>query len=74
MKPLRVVQDMWKQAFIGEEKWAKTYRIPFEYKNGSGKYYEIGMIKCMLLDQLNPKWKNEFGLDKGFDVLLSEVE
>ena len=31
-----------------------------EYSGGSAKYYAMGMAQCMILDKLNPGWKDGF--------------
>ena len=46
---------------------------PFTYQNGSGKYYEMGMLKCMILDQIAPDWKESFCVTTDLDVLLAET-
>ena len=57
----------------GQEAWEKTYMAPFTYQNGSGKYYEMGMLKCMILDQIAPDWKESFCVTTDLDVLLAET-
>lgn len=42
--------------------------IVSEYADGSAKYYRTGMAQCMILDKLNPEWKN------GFDFSESVME
>ncbi len=57
----------------GQEAWAETYMAPFIYQNGSGKYYEMGMLKCMILDQIAPDWKESFDVTTDLDVLLEKA-
>ena len=38
----------------GDEVWKKQFLQAFSYADGSGKYYDMGMYKCMLLDQCLP--------------------
>ncbi len=54
----------------GNEAWSKNYMGDFEYANGSGKYYEMGMLKCELLDQIVPNWQSDFSVFNGVDELL----
>lgn len=35
-----------------------------EYGGGSTKYYQVGMAQCMILDTLDPDWKNGFDFSK----------
>jgi len=53
----------------GNEAFEKQYTGQTEYQKGSGKYYTAGMLKCYLLDELNPDWKT--GYD--FSVSLTEL-
>lgn len=55
----------------GESTWETVYLSEFQYENGSGKYYDMGMMKCMLLDQLSDGWQKEFSPETGLDELLS---
>lgn len=64
------------QAYLlleGEEAWAETYLREFEYSNGSGKYYEMGMYKCLILDQLAPEWKADFNVTDSLDDYLNSA-
>jgi len=38
--------------------------------DGSGKYYDMGMYKCMLLDQCLPDWQTQFKTTPDLDGLL----
>ncbi len=57
----------------GEEAWMETYMAPFTYQNGSGKYYDIGMLKCLILDQIAPDWKEDFDVTVSMNVLLEQA-
>ena len=57
----------------GDEAWSQMYLGEFVYSNGSGKYYEMGMYKCLLLDQLAPEWKADFGVTDSLDTYLSHA-
>lgn len=54
----------------GDTAWSNTYLGEFVYSNGSGKYYEMGMYKCLLLDQLMPDWKEDFSVTDSLDEYL----
>ena len=54
----------------GDEAWNETYFGTFTYSNGTGKYYEMGMYKCLLLDELMPEWKDDFCVTDSFDDYL----
>lgn len=51
--------DAFEEAYIGQT----------VYENGSGKYYTSGMMKCYLLDELDPDWKTNYD----FAVSLTEL-
>lgn len=51
----------------GEEAWRQMYLDEFVFSNGTGKYYEMGMYKCLLLDQLAPDWKTDFSVTESLD-------
>lgn len=64
------------QAYLlleGEEAWKTTYFGEFEYSKGSGKYYEMGMYKCLILDQLAPEWKADFNVTDSLDDYLNNA-
>ncbi|MCR5105545.1 MAG: hypothetical protein K6B68_14010 [Eubacterium sp.] len=48
------------------DKYIKTID---EYSGGNSKYYHLGMLECMLLNELDPEWKDSYS----FDRPLSEV-
>lgn len=54
----------------GEEAWKQMYLNEFVFSNGTGKYYEMGMYKCLLLDQLAPDWKTDFSVTESLDDYL----
>lgn len=43
------------------------------YREGRDKYYTLGMVKCLLLDKLDPSWKNEFTLSKSLTEMLEQA-
>ena len=57
----------------GEEAWQEVYFGEFAYENASGKYYEMGMYKCLLLDELMPEWKNDFCVADSLDDYLGRA-
>lgn len=57
----------------GTEAWEETYMMPFTYTNGSGKYYDMGMLKCMILDQIAPDWKASFDATISLNELLQKA-
>lgn len=59
----------------GDEGWQEVYLKPFTYEKGNGKYYTMGMYKCLLLDELMPEWKGDFCVtDSLNDYLRTAVE
>jgi len=54
----------------GDAAWEEAYMKPFVYQNGSGKYYEMGMLKCMLLDELYKEWKQGFDVTTDINEIL----
>lgn len=57
----------------GDKEWGQIYLREFVYSNGTEKYYEMGMYKCLLLDQLAPEWKNDFSVTEALDDYLYEA-
>lgn len=46
-----------------------------EYGGGSGKYYKTGMAMCMILDTLNPEWKNGYDFSEPLiNLIYTELE
>ena len=41
------------------------------YIDGNSKYYHHGMMQCMLLDELDPKWKASYNFDKPLDEVIA---
>ncbi|MGL4738520.1 MAG: hypothetical protein ACRCW2_13800 [Cellulosilyticaceae bacterium] len=37
---------------------------------GSAKYYTSGMLKCLILDRLDPEWKDDYQFDQSLTALL----
>ena len=54
----------------GDEAWKKQFLQAFSYADGSEKYYDMGMYKCMLLDQCLPGWQKQFKTTPDLDGLL----
>lgn len=69
----RYVESMAYRELEGESAWETIYLSEFRYENGSGKYYDMGMMKCMLLDQLLDGWQKEFSSETGLNELLSSA-
>lgn len=46
-----------------------------EYGGGSGKYYKTGMAMCMILDTVNPEWKNGYNFSEPLiNLIYTELE
>jgi len=46
-----------------------------EYGGGSGKYYKTGMAMCMILDTVNPEWKNGYDFSEPLiNLIYTELE
>lgn len=69
----RYVESVAYRELEGETAWEMIYLSEFRYENGSGKYYDMGMLKCMLLDQLLDGWQKEFSPETGLNELLSRM-
>lgn len=69
----RYVESVAYRELEGESAWKTVYLSEFRYENGSGKYYDMGMLKCMLLDQLSDGWQKEFSPETGLNELLSRM-
>jgi len=58
----------------GEEAYTAYYLNNISsYENGNTKYYKIGMVKCLILDKLDPSWKNDFKMDSSFTERLESL-
>lgn len=58
----------------GEQKLEEHYLDGIaDFEGGRGKYYRSGMAKCLLLDCLEPDWKDGFDFSEGLDELLAEI-
>ena len=57
----------------GDKAWEEHYMGEFSYEKGSGKYYQMGMLKGLLLDQTGEGWQEKFSLEEGFDGALKGV-
>lgn len=66
----RYVEAQAYRLLAGETAWSETYMGEFTYSNGAGKYYAMGMLKCLLLDQLAPDWKDDFTALADLDEFL----
>lgn len=66
----RYVECMAYREMAGDETWKEVYLKDFQYANGSEKYYHMGMLKCVLLDQLTDGWQHELSDEAGLDELL----
>lgn len=66
----RYVECMAYREMAGDDAWREVYLKDFQYANGSEKYYHMGMLKCVLLDQLADGWQQEFSDKVGLDELL----
>jgi len=40
------------------------------YQNGADKYYRSGLLKCLLLDEIAPGWRQAFDCSRTLDDLL----
>ncbi len=57
----------------GEGAYKERYLNHIEtYEGGRGKYYRTGLAKCLLLDRLDPDWKESFDFTKGLDEVMEE--
>ena len=54
----------------GDAAWEEHYMGEFQYENGRGKYYHLGMLKCVLLDEMMEGWQKKFNMNCGLDELL----
>lgn len=57
----------------GDAAWRQVYLGDFVYSNGTGKYYEMGRYKCLLLDQIAPEWKEDFSVTESLDDCLYDA-
>ena len=46
-----------------------------EYGGGSGKYYKQGMAMCMILDTIDPEWKQSYDFSEPLiNLIYAELE
>ncbi|MBR0090344.1 MAG: hypothetical protein IJP92_01450 [Lachnospiraceae bacterium] len=57
------------RAVTDDLSWEARYLRPFEYTNGSGKYYEEGMWICLLLDRLTPGWQKDYSVSDLYELV-----
>ena len=73
-----IQNSQWVESFAyrsleGDKAWEEHYMGEFSYEKGSGKYYQMGMLKGLLLDQTGEGWQEKFSLEEGFDGALKGV-
>lgn len=56
-----------------EEEYNDYYMGEFEYHNGSGKYYTLGLYQCLVLDQVAEGWQQEFTYENNASTILANV-
>lgn len=66
------IEGMAYRKLEGNAAWEENYMGEFSYENGSGKYYYMGMLKCLLLDEMMPGWQSRFSGTHGLNELLAE--
>ena len=54
----------------GDEACRENYLILSNDTNGSSKYYQLGMFKCVIMDRLNPGWQVEFACNQDLNTLI----
>lgn len=69
----RYIEAMAYKDLAGEEEFNDYYLGEFTYIDGSEKYYTLGFLRCLLLDQVNPGWQSEFTYDNGCTNILADV-
>lgn len=69
----RYVESLAYRSLEGDEAWQSRYMGEFQYENGSGKYYCLGMLKGLLLDEVAKGWQGEFSMELGLDKLLKDA-
>ena len=58
----------------GEEDYIDHYVEGIDvYNEGRAKYYTLGMAKCLLIDKLDPAWKNNFAFDRSFADMIRDA-
>ena len=68
----KYVESMAYRELRGTGAWETEYLTETGFSGGSGKYYTIGMLKCLLLDKLSPEWKSGFSLPCDLGEYLAE--
>lgn len=70
--PAHYVESMAYRKLTDADTWKTEYLTEKELSGGSGKYYTIGMLKCLLLDRLEPGWQNSYALPYDISKHLEE--
>lgn len=59
---------------LAPDRFENTYMDPVsEYVDGSAKYYQMGMAQCMILDRLDPGWKDGFDFSESMMQLIYTI-
>lgn len=61
------------RAISGKQAYEERYLDGIgAYEGGRGKYYRTGLAKCLLLDAVQPEWKEAFDFSEGLDAVIEE--
>lgn len=62
------------KALKGEQEYQERYLDTLDaFEGGRGKYYRTGMAKCLILDKLDPDWKEGLDFTESLDQLLDKA-
>lgn len=57
----------------GTEAMENRYIGRYSYEKGAAKYYQTGMLKCLILTQADPGWNQDYRFDRSLNELLQEI-
>lgn len=69
----RYVESMVFYHLVDQDSFEEVYISDVSYEKGSGKYYQMGMLKCLLLEQLDLDWKENFSIKFNLNELLTDI-
>ncbi|MDO5154982.1 MAG: hypothetical protein Q4D51_03360 [Eubacteriales bacterium] len=67
------VEAMAYRDMTSEASFEKHYLADFKYTDGSGKYYTMGLMKCLILDQVSENWQSDFSYENNASKMLEKV-
>ena len=68
------VEAMVYKDLTSQKEFEDYYLEEFTYVNGSYKYYTIGLMKCLILDQMDESLQEKFTYENGLSQIMKGIE